>query len=73
MVLLKPWVSQLPVAALVAVRMMVSASTLEWRSAEAVLSHPKLLSLVMIATVAVTAATDNLADGVAVGVLLSGV
>jgi SulP family sulfate permease len=73
MVLLKPWVAQVPVAALVAIMVMVSASTLDWRSAEAVLRHPKLSSLVMVATVAVTVATDNLAAGVAIGVLLSGV
>ncbi|SDP82945.1 sulfate permease, SulP family [Rhodoferax sp. OV413] len=73
MVLLKPWVSQVPVAALVAIMVMVSASTLDWRSAGAVLRHPRLSSVVMLATVAVTVVTDNLAAGVAVGVLLSGV
>ncbi len=73
MVLLKPWVAGVPVAALVAVMVMVSASTLDWGSARTLLRHPKLSSLVMLATVAVTVATDNLAAGVAVGVLLSGV
>jgi SulP family sulfate permease len=73
MVLLKPWVALVPVAALVAIMVMVSASTFDWRSAQAVLRHPKLSSLVMLATVAVTVATANLAAGVAVGVLLSGV
>ncbi|MBL8356280.1 MAG: SulP family inorganic anion transporter [Delftia acidovorans] len=73
MVLLKPWVSQVPVAALVAIMVMVSASTLDWGSARALLRHPKLSSAVMLATVVVTVATDNLAAGVGVGVLLSGV
>jgi SulP family sulfate permease len=73
MVLLKPWVSQVPVAALVAIMVMVSASTLDWGSARALLKHPKLSSAVMVATVAVTVVTDNLAAGVTVGVLLSGV
>lgn len=73
MVLLKPWVAQVPVAALVAIMVMVSASTLDWGSARTLLRHPKLSSLVMLATVAVTVATDNLAAGVAVGVLMSGV
>ena len=73
MVLLKPWVSQVPVAALVAIMVMVSASTLDWGSARASVRHPKLSSAVMVATVAVTVVTDNLAAGVAVGVLLSGV
>ena len=73
MVLLKPWVSQVPVAALVAIMVMVSASTFDWGSARALVKHPKLSSAVMAATVAVTVGTDNLAAGVAVGVLLSGV
>ena len=73
MVLLKPWVAQVPVAALVAIMVMVSVSTFDWGSARALLRHPKLSSAVMLATVAVTVATDNLAAGVAVGVLLSGV
>ena len=73
MVLLKPWVAQVPVAALVAIMVMVSASTLDWGSARTLLRHPRLSSLVMLATVAVTVATDNLAAGVGVGVLLSGV
>ena len=73
MVLLKSWVSQVPVAALVAIMVMVSASTFDWGSARALLKHPKLSSTVMLATVAVTVSTDNLAAGVCVGVLLSGV
>ena len=73
MVLLKPWVSQVPVAALVAIMVMVSASTFDWGSLRSVVRHPRLSSAVMLATVAVTVATDNLAAGVAVGVVLSGV
>nr|WP_240939583.1 SulP family inorganic anion transporter [Diaphorobacter sp. HDW4A] len=73
MVLLKPWVSQVPVAALVAIMVMVSASTFDWGSLRTLAKHPKLSSTVMLATVAVTVATDNLAAGVGVGVLLSGV
>ncbi len=73
MVLLKSWVSLVPVASLVAIMVMVSASTFDWGSARALLKHPKLSSAVMVATVVVTVATDNLAAGVAVGVVLSGV
>jgi SulP family sulfate permease len=73
MVLLKPWVSQVPVAALVAIMVMVSASTFDWGSLRTLVRHPRMSSAVMLATVAVTVATDNLAAGVAVGVLLSGV
>jgi SulP family sulfate permease len=73
MVALKPWVSQVPVAALVAIMVMVSASTFDWGSLRALVRHPRMSSAVMLATVAVTVATDNLAAGVATGVMLSGV
>jgi SulP family sulfate permease len=72
-VLLKPWVSQVPVAALVAIMVMVSASTFDWGSLRALVRHPRMSSAVMLATVAVTVATDNLAAGVGTGVMLSGV
>jgi SulP family sulfate permease len=73
MVLLRPWVAQVPVAALVAIMIMVSVETFSWASLRDLARHPKRSSLVMLATVAVTVATRNLAAGVAVGVLLSGV
>lgn len=73
MVVLKPWVSLVPVAALVAIMVMVSASTFDWGSLRTLVRHPRMSSAVMLATVAVTVATDNLAAGVAVGVMLSGV
>ena len=73
MVVLKPWVSQVPVIALVAIMVMVSAETFDWKSLGTVVRHPRLSSAVMLATVAVTLATHNLAAGVGVGVVLSGV
>ena len=73
MVLLKPWVSQVPVAALVAIMIMVSIDTFDWSSLKAVVVHPKMSSAVMLATVVVTVFSANLALGVAVGVVLSGV
>ena len=73
MVLLKPWVGQVPVVALVAIMVMVSVSTFDWRSVGALARHPRLSGVVMLATVAVTLGTHNLAAGVGVGVLLSGV
>ncbi|MGV1791674.1 SulP family inorganic anion transporter [Rhizobium sp. A37_96] len=73
MVLLKPWVSQVPVAALVAIMIMVSIDTFDWSSLRKLVVHPKISSAVMLATVVVTVATSNLALGVTVGVLLSGV
>ena len=73
MVLLKPWVSQVPVAALVAIMVMVSIDTFDWSSVKTLVIHPKTSSVVMLVTVLVTVATANLALGVAVGVVLSGV
>jgi SulP family sulfate permease len=72
-VLLRPWVAQVPVAALVAIMVMVSISTFDWSSLRTLLTHPKTSSMVMLATVATVVATSDLAIGVLVGVLLSGV
>ncbi|MDM9627915.1 SulP family inorganic anion transporter [Rhizobium sp. S152] len=73
MVLLKPWVSQVPVAALVAIMIMVSIDTFDWSSLRTLVVHPKMSSFVMLATVIVTVFSSNLALGVTVGVLLSGI
>ncbi len=73
MVLLRPWVARVPVAALVAIMIMVSISTFSWSSLRDLTLHPKVSSIVMLATVIVTVATSDLAAGVVVGVLLSGV
>jgi sulfate permease, SulP family len=72
-VFLGPWVKQIPMAALVAVMIMVSIGTFSWSSVLKLREHPPSSSLVMIATVVVTVATHDLAKGVLVGVLLSGV
>jgi SulP family sulfate permease len=71
MVLLKPWVSQVPVVALVAIMVMVSASTFDWGSLRRLVTHPRLSTLVMIATVVATLISRDLAIGVGLGVLLS--
>lgn len=73
MVLLKPWVSQVPVAALVAIMVMVSIDTFDWSSLRTLVVHPKTSSVVMGATVLATVLSSNLALGVTVGVVLSGV
>jgi SulP family sulfate permease len=73
MVPLRAWVAQVPVAALVAIMIMVSISTFSWRSIRDLARHPKVSGVVMVATVVVTVATHDLSAGVAVGVLLSGV
>ncbi|KOC19659.1 sulfate transporter [Comamonas testosteroni] len=73
MVALKPWVSRVPVIALVAIMVMVSVSTFDWKSLGNMVRHPRLSSSVMLVTVVITIATHNLAAGVVAGVLLSGV
>ncbi|WP_333486521.1 SulP family inorganic anion transporter [Kribbella sp. CA-293567] len=66
-------VGDIPMAALVAVMIMVSVGTLDWHSI-----HPKTLrrmprseTLVMLSTVAVVVITHNLAIGVIVGVIVA--
>ena len=71
-VFLDDWVKQIPMAALVAVMIMVSIGTFNWGSILNLRDHPKSSSVVMIATVIVTVATHDLAKGVLTGVLLSG-
>jgi SulP family sulfate permease len=66
-------VGRMPMPALVAVMIMVSIGTFSWRSIANLRIHPRTSSVVMLATVAVVVATHNLAYGVLVGVLLSGV
>lgn len=66
-------VAQIPMAALVAVMIMVSVGTFNWRSIrpETLRSMPRPETAVMLATVGVVVLTHNLAYGVGVGVLLS--
>ncbi len=70
-VFLGPWVKQIPMAALVAVMIMVSIGTFSWESVRNLRTHPKSSSVVMISTVVVVVYTHDLAKGVFVGVLLS--
>ncbi|MFT8675862.1 MAG: SulP family inorganic anion transporter [Acetobacter sp.] len=72
LVVLHRFVARVPVAALVAIMIMVSISTFSWRSVRDLARHPRLSSLVMLVTVAVVVATHDLAAGVACGVLLNG-
>ena len=71
-VVLGPWVAQIPMAALVAVMIMVSINTFQWRSVKSLLIHPRSSSFVMLGTVAVVVWTHDLAQGVLFGVVLSG-
>ena len=70
-VFLGPWVSLIPMAALVAVMIMVSMGTFSWSSIVNMKRNPPSSNVVMIATVAVVVYSHNLAYGVLVGVLLS--
>ncbi len=72
-VVLGRWVSLIPMAALVAIMIMVSIGTFSWASIRNLWIHPRSSSTVMLATVVVVLATRNLAVGVLVGVLLSGI
>ncbi|HSX72204.1 MAG TPA: SulP family inorganic anion transporter, partial [Pseudomonas sp.] len=70
-VFLSDWVGQIPMAALVAVMIMVSIGTFSWDSLRNLRSYPLSTNIVMIATVVVVVLTHNLAYGVLVGVLLA--
>lgn len=71
--LLNDWIAQVPMAALVAVMIMVSISTFNWASIRNVRIVPKSETAVMVTTVVVTIVTHNLAIGVITGVALSAI
>lgn len=66
-------VARIPMAALVAVMIMVSVGTLDWHSVapKTLRRMPIAETCVMVVTVAVTVATNNLAYGVIAGVLVA--
>jgi SulP family sulfate permease len=68
---LGPWVKQIPMAALVAVMIMVSIGTFSWASFRNLVVHPCTTSMVMLVTVVTVVWTHNLALGVGAGVLLA--
>ena len=70
-VFLGEWVARIPMAALVAVMIMVAIGTFSWESVANLHKNPKSSSVVMVSTVVVVVFTHNLALGVGVGVLLS--
>lgn len=72
-VFLGDWVAQIPMPALVAIMIMVSIGTFSWSSIKNLTRHPRSSSIVMVATVVTVVYTHNLAIGVLVGVLLSGI
>jgi SulP family sulfate permease len=70
-VFLNDWVAQIPMAALVAVMIMVSIGTFNWASIKNLKQYPLSTNLVMLVTVTVVVWTHNLAFGVFAGVLLA--
>ena len=70
-VFLDSWLQQIPMAALVAVMIMVSIGTFSWVSVRDLRRNTLSSNIVMISTVIVVVATHNLAIGVFVGVLLA--
>ena len=72
-VFLSDWLSYIPMAALVAVMIMVSFTTFNWNSVRHFSQTPVQSNIVMLMTVIVVLATHNLALGVIVGVLCSAI
>ena len=68
-------VARIPMAALVAVMIMVSVGTFNWKSIStgALKTVPRVESLIMAATVLIVVLTHNLAYGVGAGVVLSAI
>ncbi|ASE41199.1 SulP family inorganic anion transporter [Brevundimonas vesicularis] len=73
MLALQTWVARIPMAALVAVMIMVSIGTFDWSSVMKLRSTPLQSSIVMIATTVTVVATHDLSKGVILGVLLSAI
>ncbi|MEO0852493.1 MAG: SulP family inorganic anion transporter [Cyanobacteria bacterium J06648_11] len=65
------WVQQIPMAALVAVMIMVSIGTFSWASVTQWRKIPRTETAAMLTTVLVTILSHNLAIGVVVGIALS--
>ena len=72
-VALGDWVARIPMPALVSIMIMVSVGTFSWASLRNLRTHPRSSSIVMLATVTVVVVTHDLAQGVLIGVLLSGI
>lgn len=70
---LQDWVARIPMAALVAVMIMVSVGTFDWGSMLKLRSTPVQSSIVMLATTATVVVTHDLSKGVVLGVVLSAI
>lgn len=70
---LREQLARMPMAALVAVMIMVSISTFNWESFRAIRRVPKSDTAVMVVTMLIALLTSNLAIAVLVGVALAGI
>ena len=70
---LQDWVARIPMAALVAVMIMVSIGTFDWGSVLKLRSTPVQSSIVMLATTVTVVLTHDLSKGVMLGVILSAI
>ncbi|WP_127471017.1 SulP family inorganic anion transporter [Thiomicrorhabdus aquaedulcis] len=70
-VFVSDWLAIIPMAALVAVMIMVSIGTFNWNSIVEIRTNPLPATIVMLTTVIVTVGTHNLAFGVISGVVLA--
>ena len=70
---LQDWVAKIPMAALVAVMIMVAIGTFDWKSVLSLRSTPVQSSIVMIATTLTVVFTHDLSKGVVLGVILSAI
>ena len=68
---LQTWVKQMPMAALVAVMIMVSIGTFRWSSFKNIRQIPRTDTAVMLTTMLVIIYTSNFALGVVVGIVMS--
>ena len=69
--ILQDWVKQMPMAALVAVMIMVSIGTFSWSSFKNIRRIPRTETVVMLTTMFVIIFTRNFALGVATGIVMS--
>ncbi len=73
LLILNQWVATIPMAALVAVMIMVSIGTFNWSSIKNMKRVPRSETAVMLTTVVITIFTSNLALGVVLGISLNAI
>ncbi len=70
---LQAWVARIPMAALVAVMIVVAIGSFDWQSIRRLRSTPLQSTIVMLATTATVVITHDLSKGVVLGVVLSAI